>query len=256
MTWPGVAPLPVRVSAPSNSSTLAPLHVRTLAPSHSSTLAPCHPGTLARLHPGTLAPWHSGTSLSATQLPPESGSHKRSLPRRGLRRESGFTFIELLVVTTILLILASAVMPLAKVTVQRQREAELRRSLREMRTAIDRYKEAVDNGLIGSIDVKAGSEGYPPDLDTLVEGVTVANDASGRKLKFLRRVPRDPIMNSTRLGQTVVLRQAGCDDMGRVERVRRVLQVDSQGTGRDEVQRMVTPTARRRSPAHIEHVEQ
>jgi general secretion pathway protein G len=117
------------------------------------------------------------------------------------RGASGFTFIELLVVTTILLILASAVMPLAKVTVQRQREAELRRSLREMRTAIDKYKEAVDNGLIGSIDVKAGSEGYPPDLDTLVEGVTVANDASGRKLKFLRRVPRDPITNSTDWGK-------------------------------------------------------
>ena len=120
---------------------------------------------------------------------------------RPIGRESqGFTFIELLVVTTILLILASAVMPLAKVTVQRQREAELRRALREMRTAIDKYKDAVDNGLIGSIDVKAGSEGYPPDLDTLVEGVTVANDASGRKLKFLRRVPLDPITNSTEWG--------------------------------------------------------
>ena len=106
---------------------------------------------------------------------------------------NGFTFIELLVVTTILLILASAVMPLAKVTIQRQREAELRRALREVRTAIDKYKDSVDNGLIGSIDVKAGSEGYPPDLETLVEGVSVANDASGRKLKLLRRVPIDPM---------------------------------------------------------------
>jgi general secretion pathway protein G len=113
---------------------------------------------------------------------------------------NGFTFIELIVVTTILLILASAVMPLAKVTVQRQREMELHRSLREMRTAIDKYKDAVDNGLIGSVDVKAGSEGYPPDLETLVEGVSVANDASGRKLKFLRRVPMDPITNSTEWG--------------------------------------------------------
>jgi general secretion pathway protein G len=112
----------------------------------------------------------------------------------------GFTFIELLVVTTILLILASAVMPLAKVTVQRQREMELHRALREIRTAIDKYKDAVDNGLIGSVDVKAGSEGYPPDLDTLVEGVTVANDASGRKLKFLRRVPVDPITKSAEWG--------------------------------------------------------
>jgi general secretion pathway protein G len=116
------------------------------------------------------------------------------------KASSGFTFIELIVVTTILLILASAVMPLAKVTVQRQREMELHRSLREMRTAIDKYKDAVDNGLIGSVDVKAGSEGYPPDLETLVEGVSVANDASGRKLKFLRRVPMDPITNSTEWG--------------------------------------------------------
>jgi general secretion pathway protein G len=112
----------------------------------------------------------------------------------------GFTFIELLVVTTIVLILASAIMPLSKVTVQRQREAELHRYLREMRVAIDKYKDAVDNGLIGSIDVKAGSEGYPPDLETLVEGVSVANDASGRKLKFLRRVPIDPMTHSTEWG--------------------------------------------------------
>ena len=117
---------------------------------------------------------------------------------RGCSR--GFTFVELLVVTTLLLILASAVMPLAKVTVQREREAELRRDLREMRAAIDKYKDAVDNGLIGSVDVKGGSEGYPPDLETLVEGVTVANDASGRKLKFLRRIPIDPMTKSTDWG--------------------------------------------------------
>jgi general secretion pathway protein G len=117
-----------------------------------------------------------------------------------LHRSKGFTFIELLVVTTILLILASAVMPLAKVAVQREREAELRRELREMRTAIDKYKDAVDNGLISNLDVKLGSEGYPPDLETLVEGVSVANDASGRKLKFLRRVPMDPITHSTEWG--------------------------------------------------------
>ena len=117
-----------------------------------------------------------------------------------LRNSTGFTFIELLVVTTLLLILASAVMPLARVTVQRQREAELRRSLREMRTAIDKYKDAVDNGLISNLDVKVGSEGYPPDLETLVEGVSVANDATGRKLKFLRRIPLDPLTSSADWG--------------------------------------------------------
>jgi general secretion pathway protein G len=115
----------------------------------------------------------------------------RSLTRA--RSAHGFSFVELLVVCTILIVLASAVMPLAKVTMQRQREAELRRVLREMRTAIDRYKDAVDQGLISSLDVRPGSEGYPPDLETLVEGVSVANDASGRKLKFLRRIPIDPM---------------------------------------------------------------
>jgi general secretion pathway protein G len=117
-----------------------------------------------------------------------------------ISRSRGFTFIELLVVGTILIVLASAAMPLARVTMQRQKEAELRRSLREIRTAIDKYKDAVDTGLIGSTDVRAGSEGYPPDLETLVEGVTPANDASGRKLKFLRRVPIDPMTNSTEWG--------------------------------------------------------
>jgi general secretion pathway protein G len=122
------------------------------------------------------------------------------VPRCPWHSNRGFTFIELLVVTTIILILASAIMPLSRVTVQRQREMELRRYLREMRTAIDKYKDAVDNGLIGSIDVKAGSEGYPPDLETLVEGVSVANDASGRKLKFLRKVPIDPMTNAPEWG--------------------------------------------------------
>jgi general secretion pathway protein G len=113
-----------------------------------------------------------------------------------LRRERGFSFVELLVVATILIILASAAMPLAKVTVQRQREVELRRALREMRTAVDKFKDACDSGAIGATEIKAGAECYPPDLETLVEGVTKANDATGIKLKFLRRIPFDPMTNS------------------------------------------------------------
>ena len=121
-------------------------------------------------------------------------------PLRRFRNARGFTFIELLVVTTLLLILASAVMPLTRVGVQRTREAELRRSLREMRNAIDRYKEAVDAGVVGSVDINVGSEGYPKDLETLVEGVTKANDATGTKMKFLRRIPIDPMTSSTEWG--------------------------------------------------------
>jgi general secretion pathway protein G len=112
----------------------------------------------------------------------------------------GFTFIELLVVATIVLILASAILPLAKVTATRTREAELRRSLREVRTAIDKYKDAADTGLIGSLDIKVGSEGYPPDLQTLVDGVTAANDATGRKLKYLRHIPFDAMTRGTEWG--------------------------------------------------------
>jgi general secretion pathway protein G len=105
-----------------------------------------------------------------------------------------------LIVTSILFILASAVMPLAQVTSQRQREAELRRALREIRTAIDRFKDAADQGRIAATDLEPGSEGYPPDLETLVEGITPANDASGRRLRFLRRIPIDPMTKSTDWG--------------------------------------------------------
>lgn len=114
--------------------------------------------------------------------------------------QRGFTFIELLVVTSIVLILASAIQPLARVTIQRTREAELRRVLRDMRTAIDKFKDAADLGQIPTTALKANSEGYPPDLQTLVDGVSVANDATGRKLKFLRRVPVDPTMGDDEWG--------------------------------------------------------
>lgn len=124
----------------------------------------------------------------------------RYLAQRALRHEGGYSFVELVMVAAIVAILASAVMPLARVTVQRHKEAELRRALREIRTAIDRYKDAVDAGLIGGPDVRAGSEGYPPDLETLVEGVSVVNDQSGRKLKFLRRIPIDPMTGTTDWG--------------------------------------------------------
>jgi len=113
---------------------------------------------------------------------------------------AGYTFVELLVVATIVMILAMAAMPLAKVTATRAREAELRRSLREIRTAIDKFKDAADLQQISSLELKAGSENYPPDLEVLVEGVAAANDTTGRKLKFLRRIPPDPMTRSTDWG--------------------------------------------------------
>jgi general secretion pathway protein G len=125
----------------------------------------------------------------------------RILPLRGsVIQWRGYTFIELIIVTTIILILASAVQPLARVAITRHKEADLRRALREMRTAIDKYKDAADLQMIPPTELKVGAEGYPPTLDTLVAGVSVANDATGRKLKFLRRIPIDPMTGSDEWG--------------------------------------------------------
>ena len=114
--------------------------------------------------------------------------------RRGIRRkpsppESGMTLLELIITCAILMILSSAALPIAKYTIIRQKEAELRRDLREMKDAIDRYKDAADRN---QIRVEIGSEGYPPDLETLVKGVQLGA-SSDRKIRFLRKIPVDPM---------------------------------------------------------------
>ncbi len=106
----------------------------------------------------------------------------------------------MVVVTAIVGILASAALPLARVTMQRNREIELRRGLREIRIAIDKYHDAVEQNLISANDVDNDAEGYPPTLQVLVEGVTPANDTTGRKLRYLRRIPIDPMTRSTDWG--------------------------------------------------------
>ena len=116
-----------------------------------------------------------------------------------MTRPSGFTYIELIIASFILAILAAAIVPVAAVTAKRAKEVELRRNLRTLRDAIDNYKQSVDLGLIGGTDVELGSEGYPPDLETLVEGVNQVG-ALDKKLKFLRRVPIDPMMHTTEWG--------------------------------------------------------
>jgi len=119
------------------------------------------------------------------------GLVSRRLP---MGRQNGVTLLEMIVVITILLILMGAAVPVLKVSVRRQREVELRRDLWEMRAAIDRYKDAADKN---AFQQKLGSEGYPPDMDTLVNGVEVAG---GKKLRFLRRIPVDPMTGNTDWG--------------------------------------------------------
>lgn len=114
--------------------------------------------------------------------------------------QGGFTYLEMVAVAAILMILASAILPLARVTRTRQKEIELRRQLRILRTAIDEYKKGVDSGKIGGPDVKLGSEGYPPDLETLVKGVHQVGRIDV-KLKFLRRIPIDPMTGKDEWGK-------------------------------------------------------
>ena len=147
--------------------------------------------------------------------------------------QAGMTLLELIIACGILLVLSSAALPLARVTVKRQREAELRRDLREMRDAIDRYKDAADKN---QIRIEVGSEGYPPDLETLTTGVTVSvggtsqvgisastlanlsgtaqvgaassNSSSASntptKVRFLRKVPVDPMTGKAEWGLRAV----------------------------------------------------
>lgn len=109
------------------------------------------------------------------------------------RRQGGFSLVELIVAITILLVLTTMALPLARIAVQRQKEQELRYDLREMRAAIDRYKDAADRG---AFQVQLGTDGYPPTLDALVKGI----EANGKTYRFLRRIPTDPMTGSTDWG--------------------------------------------------------
>jgi general secretion pathway protein G len=108
-------------------------------------------------------------------------------PRLARNGQAGMTLLELVIACTILLILAGAAEPMIRVTIVRGREAELRRNLREIRNAIDRYKDMADTM---AFRTELTSNGYPPDLDTLVKGVTVAGN---KQVRFLRRIPVDPM---------------------------------------------------------------
>jgi general secretion pathway protein G len=118
-------------------------------------------------------------------IPPKNG--------RPARRQRGFTLVELIVATTILLILTGMAVPTLRLAAKRERERQLREDLWMLRDAIDRYKDAADKQ---AFKTKLGSDNYPPDLDTLVNG----EDVNGKKLKFLRRIPIDPMTGKAEWG--------------------------------------------------------
>ncbi|HYO12223.1 MAG TPA: type II secretion system protein [Thermoanaerobaculia bacterium] len=121
---------------------------------------------------------------------------KRLFPSPRLGRQAGFTLAELVMVAAIMVVLAGVALPVAKFTAKRSRETELRAALRDMRNAIDEYKRYSDLGLI---PVDLGSEGYPTELEVLVEGVDIVGQVD-RKAKFLRRIPIDPMTGKDEWG--------------------------------------------------------
>jgi general secretion pathway protein G len=142
--------------------------------------------------------------LSSRQLKTDISTHARGLRGRGQR---GFTLMELIVATMILIILTSMALPLAKVTIKREKEKELRRDLWEMRDAIDRYKDAADRG---GFQTKVDSQNYPPTLEDLVKGV----DVQGKKVRFLRKIPTDPMTGTTEWGMRSMQDDPDSDSWG------------------------------------------
>jgi len=136
------------------------------------------------------------------------GSHSTQRPTRRIpRRERGLTLIELIVTITILSVLAGAALPIARFQVKREKERELRRELWMMRDAIDHYKDAADRG---AFQTKIESQNYPPDLQTLVDGV----DVQGKKVRFLRHIPVDPMTEKAEWGTRSMQDDPGSDSNG------------------------------------------
>ena len=130
--------------------------------------------------------------------------------RRRLSSEAGMTLLELIIACSILVVLSTAALPIARFSILHRKEEELHRDLREMRDAIDRYKDLADRNLIR---VELGSEGYPPDLETLVKGVQLGA-SSDRKIRFLRRVPVDPLTGRAEWGLRAVQDDADSTSWG------------------------------------------
>ena len=130
--------------------------------------------------------------------------------RQELSRQAGMTMLELILACAILLILSSAALPIVRYTLVHKKEALLHYDLRQMRDAIDRYKDLADRNLIR---VEVGSEGYPPDLETLVKGVQLGA-GNDRKIRFLRSIPKDPITGQAEWGLRAVQDDADSTSWG------------------------------------------
>jgi general secretion pathway protein G len=162
--------------------------------------------------------------IEATARTASGRTSNRSLaPRREQRPDAGLTLIELILACAILMILATAALPLARVAVVRHKEAMLRYDLMQMRNAIDRYKDAADQN---KIQVQAGTEGYPPDLQTLVDGVPL-NGAQDKRVHFLREIPVDPMTGNKDWGMRSVQDDPTSTDWGGTD----VFDVYSKATG-------------------------
>ncbi len=142
---------------------------------------------------------------------------------RSLAAQAGLTLVELVVTCAILITLSTAALPVARFTITRQKEAILRYDLRQMRDAIDRYKDVADKNMI---QVKVGTEGYPPDMETLVKGVNMMG-APDRKIRFLRAIPVDPITGKKEWGMRSVQDDADSSSWGGQD----VFDVFSKSTG-------------------------
>ena len=143
--------------------------------------------------------------------------------RRAMPPAAGMTILELIVACGILIVLSGMAVPMARVQIKRQREAQLRYDVMQMRNAIDRYKDAADHNLIR---VQLGTEGYPPDLQTLVDGVQLAG-APDRHVRFLRHIPVDPMTGNADWGLRSVQDDADATNWGGQD----VFDVFSKSTG-------------------------
>ena len=132
----------------------------------------------------------------------------------GARSSSGFTFLELLVVTAIIMVLAMGALPMVRVSIRRQRETDYRYTLKTVRAAIDKFKDNCDAGRLAQTEMVYGADCYPTSLEQLVEGALIANDSTGKRMKFLRKIPIDPMTGKNEWGMRSMQDDATSDSWG------------------------------------------